>query len=113
MLVMRSVVAMDKKVIALRSTSTNINEVPAWIQGNTLSLSKWNVTLMTPQGNEELVDLSYPIEVHHTLNQHTSITTIRLFRSVGAEELYFELNPQIVSGDVLDMKIEFIEQGDS
>lgn len=113
MLIMRSVIALDKKTIALSNTSTNINEVPGWIEGESLSLSKWNVDLILPQDTIHLTNLAYPIEVHHEFTSTTSITNIRLFRTVGTEELFFQLTPQTVQGDILDLRIEFMEQNDT
>lgn len=113
MLVMRSVIALDKKTIGLNSMVTNLNDAPGWLEGESLMLSKWNVDLILPQGTVSLTNLEYPIEVHHTFNTTTSITNIKLFRTVGAEELYFQLTPQNIVGDVLDMRLEFIEQSDT
>ena len=110
MLIMRSIIVVDKKTINLVNTSTNLNEVPSWLQGNTLTLFRWNVDLILPQSTVHLTNLSYPIEIHHEFTVSTSITNIRLFRSIGAEELYIQLTPQSVVGDVLDLRVEFLEQ---
>lgn len=108
-IVLRTIIAVDKRTIATSQVTSNLSEVPGWLAGSSMSLSPWSVELSTPSGSVDLGEADYPIEVHHEFGESTAVTAVRLSRTLGAEELYVEVRPVSVSGTLFDMRVEFRE----
>lgn len=109
MIILRSIIAIDKKTIDLDQLQSNLNEVPGWLVGSSLPLSKWNVSISTTSDIYELGEFDYPVKVHYEFPSPKNITIIKLYRTIGTNELYFELRPVANSGTIFDIKIEFKE----
>lgn len=112
MIIMRSVVAYDKKTVNSTSITHNLVDIPGWLLGTSLSLSKWNVRLNTVTTPVNINDQDYPIRIHHTFSPANRITDIHLYRMAGGHELYINLVMPDKTCTLFDMKVEFVERAD-
>jgi hypothetical protein len=114
MIVLRTVFACDRRTLGLISMTNNLKDVPSWLAGNSLSLSKWNVEIRYSSTETEIItNLSYPIEIHWESPTSVDLNRIRLYREVGPNELYFDIQPSAAYGSKFDFYIEFVEKSDT
>lgn len=108
-MIVRSIIAVDMAKIALSGLSTNLNELPSQIIGDTVTLGAWQATITTATDMVDIGDLTYPVKIHHEFDQSTQVTAIRVFRDVDGVELFFNFTPVASQGMIFDMRIEFYE----
>jgi len=114
MIYLRGVLACNRRTITISNMTNNLNEVPSWIAGNNLQLSKWNLDItFNSTSIHSLTNLSYPIEAHIDMGGDVRFDKIKLFRTIGTNELYFDMIPSSAYGQILDLYFEFIEKTDS
>jgi len=113
MIVLRSTIACDRRTIGVSSVTHNLNDVPGWLAGNSISMSKWNMDITHSNGTVvSLTNLSYPIEVHQDIGYDVDLNTIKIYRRIGSETLYFEITPLSAYGSRFDIFIEFREKSE-
>jgi len=112
MLLMRAVISFDLKMVSSSATTTNLSNVPGWIQGSTLDVGKWSIDIEHTQGTQTFTDLDYPIIIHHDFVTPIYVSKIKAYRMIGTNELYIQMTPGITECTILDLKIEFVEQAD-
>ena len=91
--------AFDRRSIGVASSKSNISELPLWlIQYDTLELGDWNCTINSSTGAVDLHGIGHPVEVHHEFDSPSIVSSIRVYRSVGAHELYVQITPLRLPG---------------
>jgi len=112
MIYLRSIMACDRRTTAISIMTNNLDEVPNWIAGNSLSLSKWSIDITHIEDTITLTNLSYPVNIHIDTGSIVTLQNIKLYRMVGNEELYFDITPTESTGQIFDFHFEFIEKSD-
>lgn len=107
MIILKAMVAGDKRALTLKLLDNNLTEVPEWISGTSVSVELWTLDIEKSDGTTDTItNLTYPIEYHQSYASSTRITKLKLRRNIGTHELYFEL--EVGSNSCLDFDFFFV-----
>lgn len=113
MIVLKAMVAGDKRSLSVSLLGDNLAEVPMWISGNSLPVGQWSLDLELADGSTDTAtNLQYPVEYHKDYGTETRIDKIKLYRTIGSNELYFELGLGSNSCQEFDFFFVFEEVAD-
>lgn len=112
MIYLRSVIACDKRTLSVSNITSNLDQVPNWIAGNSLELYTWSIDVVHSEDTVTLTNLSYPINVHIDMGSDVTLSRVKIYRMIDINELHFDITPTSTTGQLFDFHFEFIEKSE-
>lgn len=103
---------MDMRILPLSGMSTNLNELPGHVTGDTVTLGPWEAVITTADDTVVVSPLTYPIVIYRDFGESVRVTAVKIRRAVANTEIFFNFLPVSTNGKVFDMRVEFYDDNE-